>query len=94
MRTDLQRFRFLRRQLGPLSSPRIVLLTGARQTGKTTLAREVYPDLAYLNLDAPEQREAIRAVRADAWANTPPYAANLTSSVVKSPKVYWIDLQG
>ena len=60
----------LRRQLGPLLSPRIVLLTGARQTGKTTLARKVYPDLAYFNLDAPEQREAIRAVRADAWAAT------------------------
>jgi predicted AAA+ superfamily ATPase len=70
MRMDLQRFRFLRQQLGPLSSPRLVLLTGARQTGKTTLSREVYPDLAYLNLDAPEQREAIRAIRADAWAAT------------------------
>jgi predicted AAA+ superfamily ATPase len=70
MKTDLQRFRFLRQQLGPLSSPRIVLLTGARQTGKTTLARAVYPDLAYYNLDAPEQREAMRAVRADAWAAT------------------------
>ncbi len=70
MRTDLQRFRFLRQLLGPLSSPRIVLLTGARQTGKTTLAREVYPDLSYFNLDAPEQREAMREVRADAWAST------------------------
>lgn len=70
MRTDSQRFRFLRQQLGPLSSPRIILLTGARQTGKTTLARALYPDLAYLNLDASEQREAIRAVRADAWAAT------------------------
>ena len=70
MRTDLQRFRLLRGQLGPLSSPRIILLTGARQTGKTTLARKVYPDLAYFNLDAPEQREAIRGVRADAWAAT------------------------
>lgn len=70
MRTNLQRFRFLRRQLGPFSSPRLILLTGARQTGKTTLARAVYPDLAYLNLDAPEQREAIREIRADAWATT------------------------
>src|SRR6185295_1700708 len=32
MRTDLQRFRFLERQLGPLSSPRLILLTGAQQT--------------------------------------------------------------
>jgi len=71
MRTDLQRYRFLRRLLErPLSAPRLVLLTGARQTGKTTLARAVYPDLRYLNLDAPEQREALRAVRADQWADT------------------------
>ncbi|HEY8020369.1 MAG TPA: ATP-binding protein [Thermoanaerobaculia bacterium] len=68
MWTEIPRYRFLRRQLGPLSRPRLVLLTGARQTGKTTLAREVYPDLAYVNLDAPEQREAVREVRADAWA--------------------------
>ncbi len=70
MRTDLQRYRFLRQKLGPLSSPRLILLTGARQTGKTTLARAVYPDLRYLNLDAPEQREAVRELRADAWAGT------------------------
>lgn len=68
MRADLQRHRFLRRQLGPLSSPRLILLTGARQTGKTTLARAAWPDLRYLNLDAPEQREALRELRADAWA--------------------------
>ena len=70
MRTNIQRFRFLRRQLGPLSSPRLILLTGARQTGKTTLARQVYSGLAYFNLDAPEQREALREIRADAWAAT------------------------
>jgi hypothetical protein len=34
------------------------------------LARAVYPELRYLNLDAPEQREAIRDLRADAWADT------------------------
>jgi predicted AAA+ superfamily ATPase len=69
MRTDLQRYRFLRQQLGrPLAAPRLILLTGARQTGKTTLARAVYPELRYVNLDAPEQREALRALRADQWA--------------------------
>jgi predicted AAA+ superfamily ATPase len=68
--TDLQRYRFLRRQLErPLAAPRLILLTGARQTGKTTLAKAVYPGLRYLNLDAPEQREALRALRADQWAD-------------------------
>jgi predicted AAA+ superfamily ATPase len=71
MRSDLQHRRFLRRQLEPpLSAPRLILLTGARQTGKTTLARAVYPDLRYVNLDAPEQREALREIRADQWAET------------------------
>src|SRR5437016_2940548 len=42
MRSDLQLFRFLRQPLEqPLSAPRLILLTGARQTGKTTLARAV-----------------------------------------------------
>jgi len=67
---EIPRYRFLGRQLGPLSRPRLVILTGARQTGKTTLARAIYPDLAYVNLDSPEQREAVREVRADAWAAT------------------------
>src|SRR5258708_1483245 len=71
MRSNIQRHRFLRQQLGrPLSAPRLILLTGARQTGKTTLARRVYPELRYVNLDAPEQREALRAVRADQWGAT------------------------
>jgi len=43
------------------------MLTGARQTGKTTLARAIYADLRYVNLDSLEEREALRAVRAAAW---------------------------
>lgn len=46
---------------------RIVILTGARQTGKTTLARVVYPDVRYINLDAPENREAIRLIPSSLW---------------------------
>lgn len=67
MRTDDQRYRFLRQQLGPLSRPRLILITGARQTGKTTLARAAWPDLRYLNIDAPEQREAIRELQRRAY---------------------------
>ena len=32
-------------------------VTGPRQSGKTTLCRETFPDLAYVNLEAPDQRE-------------------------------------
>jgi predicted AAA+ superfamily ATPase len=46
---------------------RIVLLTGARQTGKTTLSKSAYPELRYINLDAPENRDAFRAMPTSSW---------------------------
>jgi predicted AAA+ superfamily ATPase len=46
----------------------IVLLTGARQTGKTTLLRTVYPELSYFNLDAVEFREQLKRISTFAWA--------------------------
>lgn len=48
----------------------LVLLTGARQTGKTTLARHIYPELRHLNLDAIETRDQLRQVSTFAWART------------------------
>jgi len=38
---------------------RIFLIAGARQKGKTTLARE---KCRYINLDAPENRDALRII--------------------------------
>ncbi len=34
-----------------------VTVTGPRQSGKTTLCRSAFPNLAYVNLEAPDQRE-------------------------------------
>ena len=34
-----------------------VTVTGPRQSGKTTLCRETFPHLSYINLEAPDQRE-------------------------------------
>ena len=34
-----------------------VTVTGPRQSGKTTLCRAAFPNLAYANLEAPDQRE-------------------------------------
>jgi hypothetical protein len=42
-------------------------LTGARQTGKTTLAKNKYPQLRYINLDAPENRELVRLIPSASW---------------------------
>lgn len=65
-----QRFRWLGTRLPPTDKRRLVVLTGARQTGKTTLAQHVYPDLRYVNLDALEEREALRALRSGGWGRT------------------------
>ena len=35
----------------------LVTVTGPRQSGKTTLCRAAFPDLAYANLEAPDQRD-------------------------------------
>ncbi|MEK7729712.1 MAG: ATP-binding protein [candidate division KSB1 bacterium] len=66
-RTNLQKSRHLAQRLPEISSRRIVVLTGARQTGKTTLAREKFSTLRYLNLDAPENREYVRVLRSMSW---------------------------
>ncbi len=61
--------RYLSRRL-PLGPPprRLVVLTGARQVGKTTLARAAYEaGLRYLNLDSPGERQRLRPVSAEAW---------------------------
>ncbi|MCG2712886.1 MAG: ATP-binding protein [Candidatus Omnitrophica bacterium] len=67
MSENTQKYRFLTKLIPGRQKRRIVLLTGARQTGKTTLAKKAYADLRYINLDAPENREFLNAVSSDAW---------------------------
>ncbi len=38
----------------------VVTVTGPRQSGKTTLCRVSFPDLPYVNLEAPDEREFAR----------------------------------
>ena len=66
---NLQKYRFLRDYLPTPPKKRIVLITGARQTGKTTLARKVYSELNYLNLDAPENRQIVREIPSASWGS-------------------------
>ncbi len=67
---DKQRFRWLGARLPEPGGRRIVVLTGARQTGKTTLAKGKWPHLAYLNLDDLEERARLREVSAPGWGRT------------------------
>src|SRR5450830_216821 len=86
MRTNLQLFRIAANRLPAPSSRRLVVLTGARQTGKTTLARTNYPELRYLNLDSLEEREALRELRTAAWGRT--VGAAVLDEAQKEPAVF------
>lgn len=86
MRSKKQRFRWLATRLPTSERRRLVVLTGARHTGKTTLAKHLYPGLRYLNLDSIEEREAVRAVPAAAWAKT--VGPALVDEAQKEPVVF------
>jgi predicted AAA+ superfamily ATPase len=70
MRTDLQKIRSLSLSLPQATRKGLVLLTGARQTGKTTLIRKIYRDLPYYDLDSPEIRFAVRNISASGWGKS------------------------
>ena len=66
----IQKYRLLEQFLPGPNARRLVILTGARQTGKTTLAKAKYSELKYINLDAPENREVVRTISTASWANS------------------------
>ena len=51
--------RYLSQFLKKDSDKKIILLTGPRQSGKTTLVKQIFENDDYLNFDASEDREAI-----------------------------------
>jgi hypothetical protein len=66
---NIQINRLLASQLPDASYRSILILTGARQTGKTTLVRAHYNELAYYNLDAIEFREQLSSISSFRWSN-------------------------
>jgi len=68
MGENIQKHRYLGGFLPDSDQRKLVLLTGARQTGKTTLVKKQYPDIRYINLDAPENRDAVRSIPTSSWA--------------------------
>lgn len=69
MSPNIHKYRYTSRRLQPSSARSIVVLTGARQTGKTTLCKAAYPSLRYINLDAAENRDTLRQLSTLAWAD-------------------------
>jgi predicted AAA+ superfamily ATPase len=86
MSEDIQKYRFLMGRMPDPSRKRLVILTGARQTGKTTLVKAAYPGLPYVNLDAPENREAVRAIASASWARDVGIA--ILDEAQKEPSVF------
>lgn len=80
---DLQVNRWMAQRIPDISERGLVLLTGARQTGKTTLVRSSYRELPYFNLDAVEYREQLSRVSSFAWAET--VGAAVLDEVQKEP---------
>lgn len=64
---------------------RIIVFTGARQTGKTTLAREMFPDYEYISIEDPVTRGEYSRMTAGEWNNLYPYA--ILDEVQKEPKL-------
>lgn len=86
MSDELHINRILSGYLPQTNARKLVLLTGARQTGKTTLVKKAYPRLKYLNLDSPEHRDTLKTIDSDLWA------ANVGNAVIdeaqKEPVVF------
>jgi len=64
---------------------RILVLTGARQIGKTTLVKKAFPDHAYISIEDPVLRDTFLSLTAQQWATLYPKA--ILDEVQKEPAV-------
>ena len=62
---------------------RIIVLTGARQTGKTTLVRHLFPDYEYISIEDPVMRGKYSQLTASQWKTLYPTA--ILDEVQKEP---------
>ena len=64
---------------------RILILTGARQTGKTTLVKKAFPKYEYISIEDPVIRKTYLSLTAPQWAKLHPAA--LLDEVQKEPRI-------
>ena len=78
--------RSLASRLPKADTRRLVMITGARQTGKTTLARVLYPQLRYISLDEVEARLQLQAMPTRAWSSAVGHA--ILDEAQKEPAIF------
>ncbi len=83
---NIQLNRMLADHLPDVSGRQIVLLTGARQTGKTTLVKKHYQSIPYFNLDAMEYRDQLRSISTFRWAKE--VGAAVIDEIQKEPGLF------
>lgn len=83
MKSRFLKFELLQKNKSPLG--RIIVLTGARQTGKTTLARNCFPGYAYLSIEDPVLRMQYLELTASQWKELYPTA--ILDEVQKAPQL-------
>ena len=64
---------------------RIMVVTGARQTGKTTLVKQLFPEYPYLSIEDPVLRMQYKALTAAQWEALYPKA--ILDEVQKEPEL-------
>ena len=64
---------------------RIMVLTGARQTGKTTLVKKTFPDYVYISIEDPVLRKTYLNLTAQQWAMLYPKAS--LDEIQKEPAI-------
>lgn len=68
------------------SRGRLLVLTGARQTGKTTLARRIFSEHHYLSMEDPHVRVEFEKLSAGDWATRYPVA--IIDEIQKLPSLF------
>jgi uncharacterized protein len=83
---NIQVNRVLSHHLPDITSRQLVLITGARQTGKTTLVRKHYKSIPYYNLDAMEYRDQLRNISTFRWAKE--VGISVIDEIQKEPELF------
>ena len=83
---NLQIKRVISQHLPDIANRQLLLITGARQTGKTTLVKEQYKDLPYYNLDAVEFRDQLSSISTFSWADE--VGVSIIDEIQKEPGLF------